>query len=421
MRKIIFLIFALFNLFTLSAQTVGREGWKGVYGSYDFTTPRISAAAPEGYAPIYISHYGRHGARYLYNNEEYDLLYNVFAEADKLGALTDIGKSVWACISELYPHFKNRGADLTQYGQWQHRMLAERMCKEFPEIFEGEASVFALSSVKPRCIMSMASFCGSLAQHSNAKITIDVNGSAMPYLIPYQARFNPRFKGEDNSWRKILQDHFDQNFDTDTFYKRIFTNDAPRKVIADDAKFIQTLYYYDTHLGGTDFADRSIGEAFTDKEYAQLYELDNMKFFLRRGWGLGKECNKAIFYTESLVRDILAKADEDLASGEKRARLRFGHDGTLAVLLSFLEVDSWGKRAKSIEKIEEVWRTSRITMASNIRFVFYSNGKDILVKVQFNENDAHLPIKAVKGVFYRWEDFKNYLVARIEKAESVIE
>ena len=185
-------------------------------------------------------------------------------------------------------------------------------------------------------------------------------------------------------------------------------------------KFAQTLYYFDAHLGGTDFADHTVGYAFTDKEYRALYDIDNIKFFLRRGWGIDKECNRSVFYAKETVQDILDKAEIDLASGEKRVRLRFGHDGALALMLAFLEVDSWGKRVDSIDKVDTVWKTSNITMASNFRLVFYSNGKDILVKAQFNENDVRFALKSAHGAFYRWDDLKNYLTDKVEKATQTI-
>ena len=419
MRKIAFIIIALFFALPLSAQSLDRDRAKSVYGLYDFTTPRTSAVAPDGYKAVYISHYGRHGARHLYTNAEYELLYSTLSAAHEAKALTEVGERVWACVSELYPHFAGRGADLTQYGQWQHRMLAERMCKSFPELFGAESSVFALSSVKPRCIMSMLAFCSSLAEHSNAKIVTDVNTSAMHIFVPYQQRFNPQYNEKDSDWRTIVESYFDKNFDKEGFFGRLFKASF-RKSISDEMKFAQTLYYFDAHLGGTDFTNHTVGYAFTDEEYRTLYAIDNIKFFLRRGWGIDKECNRSVFYAKETVEDILNKAEEDLASGGKRVRLRFGHDGALALLLAFLEVDSWGKRVDSIDKVETVWRTNEITMASNFRFVFYSNGKNILVKAQFNENDVRLPIKAVHGSFYHWEELRKFLTNKVEKASQTI-
>ena len=37
---------------------------------------------PEGKLPFYISHYGRHGSRYLNNRKGYDVPYKMMAKAD---------------------------------------------------------------------------------------------------------------------------------------------------------------------------------------------------------------------------------------------------------------------------------------------------------------------------------------------------
>ena len=49
---------------------------------------------PAGKKPFYISHYGRHGSRYLNNRKGYDVPYNMLCRADSMNALTPIGRPV---------------------------------------------------------------------------------------------------------------------------------------------------------------------------------------------------------------------------------------------------------------------------------------------------------------------------------------
>src|SRR3712207_9227128 len=51
-------------------------------------------AAPKGYEPFYISHYGRHGSRYLIGTTDYDRPYFMLRRADSLGQLTPKGREV---------------------------------------------------------------------------------------------------------------------------------------------------------------------------------------------------------------------------------------------------------------------------------------------------------------------------------------
>ena len=39
--------------------------------------PYSVAPAPKGYKPVYISHYGRHGARYSTSSKKYDTVWNL--------------------------------------------------------------------------------------------------------------------------------------------------------------------------------------------------------------------------------------------------------------------------------------------------------------------------------------------------------
>ena len=48
---------------------------------------------PAGKQPFYISHYGRHGSRYLSNRKGYDIPYNMLCKADSMNQLTPIGST----------------------------------------------------------------------------------------------------------------------------------------------------------------------------------------------------------------------------------------------------------------------------------------------------------------------------------------
>ena len=51
--------------------------------------------APKGYRPFYVSHYGRHGSRWLSNKQEYNNVAGPLEKAAAAGALTPKGKQVY--------------------------------------------------------------------------------------------------------------------------------------------------------------------------------------------------------------------------------------------------------------------------------------------------------------------------------------
>lgn len=92
----------------------------GVYFMYPFDTPSATPA-PKGYEPFYISHYGRHGARYILSNDQYDNVAEVLRRARADGKLTARGIDACDRFLAIYPHLKGRAGDLTPKGQMQHR------------------------------------------------------------------------------------------------------------------------------------------------------------------------------------------------------------------------------------------------------------------------------------------------------------
>lgn len=140
-----FRLLSLFLPLFLNANII-EDDFKGVYGVYDFDAPRVNAPAPKGYKVCYLSHFGRHGSRYLHGQHEYDTLAAVLHREQ----LTAYGQQLKERFDKYTPSMNGRAADLTDAGKQQHRMLARRMCEDFPELFTRKSSVYALVSDKTR-------------------------------------------------------------------------------------------------------------------------------------------------------------------------------------------------------------------------------------------------------------------------------
>ena len=105
------------------------EQMGGVYYAYPIETgtdkPQLQSA-PAGYEPFYISHYGRHGSRWLTNDARYQWV-NKHFDDDK--NLTKLGKSVTSRhstqnVSELPPAvYKRCTPDCPQ--QYRKQMQGE--------------------------------------------------------------------------------------------------------------------------------------------------------------------------------------------------------------------------------------------------------------------------------------------------------
>ena len=154
--KLTFLL--LFLLMTgAAAQTSKREMYADLnrtgstYFAYPGPVQKALTPAPAGYVPFYISHYGRHGSRYMTSNRYYVQAITPMDSAAKLGLLTPKGEEVLAKLKAGYADAYNRDGDLTALGGRQHREIARRMYDRFPELLSQPLQVDARASTCRGC------------------------------------------------------------------------------------------------------------------------------------------------------------------------------------------------------------------------------------------------------------------------------
>ena len=146
------------------------------YSVYPDSTEYHQTPPPADKHPFYLSHYGRHGSRYLNNRIAYDTPYTMLCKADSMGQLTALGKSVKQQLQQIISDSEGRWGDLSDIGKQQLRHIASRMIKNYPEIFKGEAKVQARSTTVNRCVMSMGTAVQQLIA-INPHLRIDMNAS----------------------------------------------------------------------------------------------------------------------------------------------------------------------------------------------------------------------------------------------------
>ena len=111
--------------------------------------------SPEGKKPFYISHYGRHGSRYISSRSGYDIPYVMMQQADSLDELTPEGQKVLQEMNLVMRNTENRWGELTGFGKKQMQQIGQRMAERFPEVLCPGATVTGISTTVPRCIESM--------------------------------------------------------------------------------------------------------------------------------------------------------------------------------------------------------------------------------------------------------------------------
>ena len=367
------------------------------------TGPVALSPAPRGYKAFYISHYGRHGARYAWQGDMYERLNNVFSAAAEQDNLTALGVSFKERFDGLYPSVRYRVGDLSRKGWQQQQELASRMYDNFPKIFGRKSKVRSWTSTSTRCIMTMSSFClGLKARRPRLDIFENFGTSFLPAILPLD-RSNPfredSFTVTPLSFTETWEEYIERTVDYRTILSRLFKDRDKALPAAEQWDFVSYLYFFAAGMRSLD-TDLDFTDIFTPEERVALWKIDAFQFYAN-AWPTH------LGYLP-IVRDIIAKADERIASGEKGADLRFGHDYTFLPLLMSLDVNGFGHDVTDPDEIPVWCQLHEVPMGANLHFVFYRSKRSpkVLFKVLLNGKEARLPIETDTWPYYDWDTFK---------------
>ena len=408
--------------------------------------------APAGYKPFYISHYGRHGSRYHHNDEEYKYLFETLAKADSAQKLTETGKQALAYAKILATDAAPKKGDLTQVGVSQHEGIANRMYKNFGEIFKDQKvagkkvtpHVKAYASTSGRCIVSMTAFMGELRAHApNIHPELISGKSYMKFISAFD------WNKLNYSKTKAYTDESDKlwkNVNPQPLMNKLF-NDSSYVVANIEAdKFYNRFFEITTSLQGMDKpmlddiaqaakvpADSFIN-LFTTEEKIARWKAQNAWWYSLIGTSPLIASNAGINFAKPTLQNILDEADSAVAIDTVRgstetiaATLRFGHDAGLLPLTALMQLPVANAKVSDLSKLHEQWNDFRIIpMAANLQMVFYkAKNKPILVKILYNEIEQTLPIECKAqdnaknaqcpaAPYYRWEDVRNFYSALLK-------
>ena len=381
----------------------------------DVDIPKLTPA-PAGYEPFFIDHYGRHGSRWLTNGKTYERPLKQLNKAKEAGMLNLQGELLLRQLTLVNETSRQRVGDLSDEGAEQHQAIAERMFRNFPEVFQGNARVDAKSTVIIRCILSMQNETMRL-RSLNPELRINTDAS---YHDMYYMGWG---YGEDtlaNDLRKsmdpISNGMYDQYLQPGRFIAQIVNDTAWAAANLDGRQLMRDVFDIAGSLQGHhSFQNISLYHYFNNSEIFELWRLKNIYWYIH--WANAPQNgNRMPFIERALLWDMIQKAGAAIVTGERGAELRFGHETCVLPLACLMEIDDVNYSCDDLNSLHEYWQDFNIIpKACNIQMVFYrpvgtvGNSLDkILVKVLFNEHEATLPATPVTGPYYRWTDLKAY-------------
>lgn len=387
---------------------INRTG--AVYYAYPVTESR-NTPAPKGYEPFYVSHYGRHGSRYLISDRDYKVVADKLHEADKAGKLTPLGRDVMQRVDSVLVETHLRGGDLTPLGVRQHRDIAERMVKAYPQVFKDGRDISARSTLVVRCVLSMDAFCERLKElNPRLDITRESSQRYMDYLCHHSDESNVWRDNPDNFkelYRKFERSHTNP----DRLMATLFNDPAYVEQCVNPEEMMWGLYWIASGMQDIE-TELDFYDLFTPDELYDLYQCFNFRFYAGDGnYPLSE--GLIIRNAVPLLRNIIESADAAIADDNVAATLRFGHDGNLIPLVALMHLEGCDGEESDPDRFDEAFSTWKIApMAGNMQMIFFRDPKhpdrDVLVKFMLNEEEKRIPIPTDTFPFYRWEDVKRY-------------
>ncbi len=400
--KRLYTLWALLLMVSVAFSQKSYEQMGGVYYAYPAPAATPSWAIPADFTPVYLSHYGRHGSRWLPSDERYEWVMEQFQDA---GNLTRKGLRLRKKLQKVWANARGNGGRLTPLGARQQREIARRMVERLPQLFGGGAKVEARSSVVDRCRRSMEAFVGEMGQRvPTAQVAMATDSADM------------RWMSYDSPDEMLLQMETQVPLDAtpDRLMAELFRD--PSKVKRPLRLFTE-LYAIASDMQDVEGLKVSLYDLFSRSEMEALYRQSCARMWHQNGTGpesrgIPAQC------AARLWQNVVTEADSSLAHGGAVAMLRFGHDTGLYRLLSLL-----GASPQLSEGGDATpWALDEIVpMAANLQLLFCRDaaGKTM---VGFRLNEKPMALRSVAAAktyagqsWYAWDDLKTHFQHFIEQ------
>ena len=426
MRRIFFFIcLTLVGVMTLMAGV--REDFKANpklsannYQAYPTSGFPAITAAPEGYQPFFINHYGRHGSRWLINGKTYSWPVEIMEKAQSEGKLTRRGEEVLQILRQVLEASQGRLGELSDIGHEQHQGIARRMYQNFPQVFQDGAPVVARSTVVIRCILSMQNEVDVLASlNPRLHITTDASEATMYYMNyrdsvarALRATMMPELKKYREKWvnpKGLMK----KLFNDQRWVKDNISDDEARTGMLGLFEIVGNMQSH--HM----FENVNLYDLFSADEIYNVWRYNNAYWYINSAETPLTQ-SRVDYMEANLLRNFIEDADRAITSGlaAPGASLRFGHESVVLPLCCLMGLNGADYRTTDLETLDQHWQTYKIfPMAANIQFVYFRKAgcDDILMLPLLNEREATLPVQTDVAPYYHWSDVRDYFIDKLSR------
>ena len=422
-RARLYLLVLLAQTSILFAQTTQQEMFDtpektaGVYYAYPSNNIVAYTPPPKNYEAFYISHFGRHGSRYLINDSDYKNVLDLLRDASKNKALSVLGEDVLDRLEQVWLEAEFRGGDLSPLGELEQRGIAERMYSNYPKIFTNDAKIDAFATTVVRVVLSMDAFSERLKElNSNLKISRN-SGMKWQQYLNHHTPEAIAFRSAKDTWCEEFNKFESKHTNPDRLVNSIFSDSIYIIKKVNPVELMKNLF---SIAGGMQNIEtkQSFYDLFEKQELFDLWQCDNYKQYVNDA---NSALNGEIMFENQkpTLKNILNDANKVILNKGKGATLRFAHDGNIIPLAMLLHLEDCYNSESNPHKFYQAWSNFKIApMAGNIQIVFFqkNNWDDIIVKFLLHEKELLVPnIKTDIAPYYHWKEVESYYRSLLSK------
>lgn len=408
MKRLCMIAMAVVSIMSATAATFDFNAGRASLSPYPKKVAMVEY--PDSLTPLFIDHVGRHGSRYPASESFTMMLKNALDKADSLKTITTLGKELKKEVATAITTTNGRWGQLDSLGDREQREIAARMFRKFPQLLDS-ATISALSSYSPRCIMSMYAFTNQLSMMAS---DIRINTSSGKLYNELMRNFDEdeeylAFRN-DTTYKAAYNRFAAANITIDPLL-RILGNDYPLDY---DKVYDLALAEYYVAAGmnamGLKF---DASNYFKLEEYRRLWAMFNFRQYLL--YSASTLSTRPAEIAAPLLQNIIATADS-VVSGKLKisAKLRFGHAETLMPLMSLMQAPGCYYLTNYFDTVADNWQDYRMfPMAANLQFeLFKAPSGTVYVRVEYNEQPIRL-LPSATGDFVKWDDLRLHLLERL--------
>ena len=336
---------------------------------------------------------------------------DVFVAAEAEGLLTQQGEALLDAMRAITDAHEGMYGELAPLGAKEHRAVASRMYKREKKVFsqKDRSRVRCVSSIYTRCIVSMANFTEQLSSHAPAlDVTYLVGKRLNDEYLNVHSKVNIKPEAA-----KILDSLKRESLHPETFLSLYFSDvNKAKSLVSDLYEFEMGIFFYWAVSHDLDFLGLDMLSLVPLALVEECGHIESAHIFSFAS--VSEEFGEHVAVAgESILKDIVAKADEALESdSDLAADLRFAHDSGLLPTCQMLGIE--GFPTYTIREAHENWNMAEVVpMCANLQMVFYNNkAGDVLVRIMLNERPAIIPaMTPIYGIYYHWSDIRSHIMS----------